>query len=289
MDIVTPQLTRLGNVMRHSDYVKFFSKGYCPSGQAPGLNRRLESVIGDGCEVAPCGESIAAGGTTYGGRLRESSRILYPGSSLAQEIEVGVTAGPVRRRWLENWRYQAQTSSASLAGIRGGWQSCESSATSETSNTSDSCSCLHPTSFSLHREKKMGAAENKQLLQQIFEELSKGNSEPFVASMADDFRWTVTGTTKWSRTYEGKQSVLAELFGPLRARIDGRIRTTADRLIAEGDYVVVEARGSNTTKSGVPYNNNYCFVFRLSENQLREVTEYFDTELVTAALGRAEV
>lgn len=88
----------------------------------------------------------------------------------------------------------------------------------------------------------MGATENKQLMRQIFEELSKGNSEPFVASMADDFRWTVTGTTKWSRTYEGKQSVLVELFGPLRGRIDGRIRTTAHRLIAEGDYVVVEAR-----------------------------------------------
>jgi len=134
----------------------------------------------------------------------------------------------------------------------------------------------------------MGARENKQLMQQIFEELSKGNSEPLVASMADDFRWTVTGTTKWSRTYEGKQSVLVELFGPLRARINGRMRTTAHRLIAEDDFVVVEARGSNTTKSGVPYNNNYCFVFRLSDNQLKEVIEYFDTELVADVLGHAE-
>ena len=134
----------------------------------------------------------------------------------------------------------------------------------------------------------MGARENKQLMQQIFAELWKGNSELFVASMADDFCWTVTGTTKWSRTYEGKQAVLAELLGPLRARINGTIRTMASRLIAEGDFVVVEARGSNTTKSGVPYNNNYCFVFRLSDNQLKEVTEYCDTELVTAALGRAE-
>ena len=134
----------------------------------------------------------------------------------------------------------------------------------------------------------MGASTNKQLVQQIFEQLSKGNSELFVASMADDFRWTVTGTTKWSKTYEGKQSVLVELFGPLRARIKGRIRTTAHRLIAEGDLVVVEARGSNTTQSGVPYNNNYCFVIRLSDHQLKEVTEYLDTELVTAALGHAE-
>jgi len=68
-------------------------------------------------------------------------------------------------------------------------------------------------------------------MHQICEELSKGNSEPFVASMADDFRWTVTGTTKWSRAYEGKRSVLVELFGPLRVRIDGRIRTKAHHLI----------------------------------------------------------
>jgi len=131
----------------------------------------------------------------------------------------------------------------------------------------------------------MGARENKQLMQHIFEELSKGNSEPFVASMADDFRWTVTGTTKWSRTYQGKQTILKELLGPLRARINGRITTTAHRLIAEDDFVVVEARGSNTTIGGVPYNNNYCFVFRLSDNRLKEVTEYCDTELVTAALS----
>jgi len=131
----------------------------------------------------------------------------------------------------------------------------------------------------------MGARENKQLMQQIFEELSQGNPEPFVASMADDFRWTVSGTTKWSKTYQGKQTVLKELLGPLRARINGRMKTTAHRLIAEGDFVVVEARGSNTTNSGVPYNNNYCFVFRLSDNQLKEVTEYCDTELVTAALS----
>jgi ketosteroid isomerase-like protein len=136
----------------------------------------------------------------------------------------------------------------------------------------------------------MGAAENKQLLEHIFEELSKGNSEPLVANMADDFRWTVAGTTEWSRTYAGKQAVLTELFGPLRARIAGRIRTIPQRFIADGDFVVVEARGKNTTRSGVPYNNTYCFVFRLADSKLKEVTEYMDTELVkTVRLLEAEV
>ena len=133
----------------------------------------------------------------------------------------------------------------------------------------------------------MSASENKQLLQNIFTELSKGNSRPFVESMADDFRWIVTGNTEWSRTYAGKQNVLTDLFGELRSRIAGNITTTAHRFIAEDDFVVVEARGSNTTKAGIPYNNTYCFVFRISEGKLQEVTEYLDTELVTSAFGRS--
>jgi len=130
----------------------------------------------------------------------------------------------------------------------------------------------------------MSASENKKLLQDIFTELSKGNSAPFVDSMDDRFRWTLTGTTKWSRTYDGKQAVLTELFGVLRAQMAERIRTTAHRIIAEDDLVVVEARGSNVTKAGKAYDNAYCFVFRVEGGKLMDVTEYLDTELVTSAL-----
>jgi len=131
----------------------------------------------------------------------------------------------------------------------------------------------------------MSAAENKKLLESIFSELSVGNSRPFVEAMADDFSWTVTGTTKWSKKYAGKSVVLGELFGTLTSRMDGRIKTIPDRFIAEDDVVVVEAHGSNTTKSGKPYNNRYCFVFRVSAGKLKEVTEYLDTELVSSALA----
>jgi ketosteroid isomerase-like protein len=131
----------------------------------------------------------------------------------------------------------------------------------------------------------MSTSENKQLLEAIFAGLAQGDSRPFINAMDDDFQWTVTGNTPWSRTYAGKQVVLTELFGALRSRIEGRIRTIPDRFIAEGDFVVVEAHGQNTTVKGEPYNNRYCFVFRLAGGKLKEVTEYLDTELVTATLG----
>ncbi len=131
----------------------------------------------------------------------------------------------------------------------------------------------------------MSTAENKELLQRIFDGLDQGNSRPLVDAMDDDFTWTVSGTTKWSRRYEGKRAVLDQLFAALRERIDGRIRNTAHRFIAEGDYVVVEARGQNRTRDGKPYENQYCFVFRLGDGKLQEVTEYMDTLLVATVLG----
>lgn len=131
----------------------------------------------------------------------------------------------------------------------------------------------------------MSAAENKQLMQNFFSELSKGNGVPFVESLADDICWTIIGSTKYSGTYRGKQAVLNELLKPLFARFADQYTNTAHRFIAEDDYVVVECRGRVTTKSGAPYNNTYCWVCRVADGKLQELTEYLDTELVTAALG----
>jgi ketosteroid isomerase-like protein len=128
------------------------------------------------------------------------------------------------------------------------------------------------------------AAENKRALQAVFAELAQGNGRPFVDLMADDFCWTITGTTKWSRTYNGKRAVVGELLHPLFASFAERYSSTPTRFIAEDDLVVVECRGRTTTKAGKPYNNAYCYVIRFAEGKMRDLTEYLDTELVAQAL-----
>jgi ketosteroid isomerase-like protein len=130
----------------------------------------------------------------------------------------------------------------------------------------------------------MTAAENKQLLQQAFIEMAKGNSRPFVDLWSDDFCWAVTGTTPWSKTYRGKRTVLKELMGPLFENFATHYTNNAHRFIAEDDYVVVECRGQVTTKSGKPYNNAYCYVCRMEDGKIKELTEYLDTKLVMDVL-----
>lgn len=127
---------------------------------------------------------------------------------------------------------------------------------------------------------------HKQLLQDIFAGLAKGDSRPFVDSLADDFCWTLTGTTAWSGVYRGKQAVMRDLMRPLFAQFADQYTNTAHSFIAEGGRVVVECRGKVTTKSGKPYNNQYCWVCRVEGGKLKEVVEYMDTQLVAQVLER---
>ena len=130
----------------------------------------------------------------------------------------------------------------------------------------------------------MTTEHNKQLLKDVFAETAKGNGRPFVAAMADDVTWTIIGSTQWSKTYRGKKVVLTELLGPLNMQLANGNTITAHRFVAEGDQVVVEGQGHNTTKSGKPYQNTYCWVFSFSGGQVVDIIEYTDTALIDSTL-----
>jgi ketosteroid isomerase-like protein len=137
----------------------------------------------------------------------------------------------------------------------------------------------------------MDTVANKQLLQDIYAQISKGNLQPLLDSMADDIEWTIIGSTALSGTSRGKQEVIDKLLRPLRARLadgplaEGAIVFQPDRFIAEGEYVVMQAHGRATARSGKPYNNTYCIVCRIVGGKLKEMIDYVDTELITSALG----
>ena len=130
----------------------------------------------------------------------------------------------------------------------------------------------------------MTAAENKQLLRTAFDAWATGDIRPLLAAMADDVAWTVSGHNSWSGTFTGKDSVRRDLLGPLGEQFDGTYTSTASRFVAEDDVVVVETQGRVATKAGPPYDNKYCFVFRLDGGRIREITEYMDTQLVAEVL-----
>ena len=124
------------------------------------------------------------------------------------------------------------------------------------------------------------------MIRNMFAELSKGNADAFLGAMADNVRFTIIGSTKFSGTFDGKQEFINKVLAPLGAQLEGGLTLTVDNLIAEGDHVAMQARGKSNTKSGGTYNNTYCQVFKLANGKVQEVTEYLDTELVTKSFGK---
>lgn len=131
----------------------------------------------------------------------------------------------------------------------------------------------------------MSSIENKQIVQAFYEASNQGDMDRCLALMADDIIWNNIGSTRYSGTYAGKDSLVANLLGQLFSQLKTGIASTLDNVIAEGDFVVVQLRGQAETIEGRQYNNTYCHVFRMHNGQIAEMTEYCDTALVNIVFG----
>jgi ketosteroid isomerase-like protein len=130
----------------------------------------------------------------------------------------------------------------------------------------------------------MTAATNKAIITSAMDALSRGETLPFADAMADDFVWRMIGTTAWSGEFIGKDDVRGRLMKNLFGQFATPYRNKAKRILADGDFVVVECNGEVTTKSGKQYNNTYCYVIRMADGKMKELTEYMDTALVNDVL-----
>jgi uncharacterized protein len=132
----------------------------------------------------------------------------------------------------------------------------------------------------------MTANENKQLMEKLFAGVARGERELFLEAISDDVTMCVTGQYSWSQTFKGKASLVRDLHGHLRTLLAEPRRTVPFRFIADGDYVVVEAKGDMVTKDGVRYDNDYCLIYRLADGKIVEIREYLDSTLCERVLGK---
>ena len=123
--------------------------------------------------------------------------------------------------------------------------------------------------------------DSKQRTRDIMAHMSQGRSRAFFDAMAEDVIWRWMGVDRWSRTFEGKQTVVDTLFGGSTETLGPSSRIIVHGIYGDRDVVVVEQSGRNELPNGRRYDNNYCWVFHFQDGLIREVREYMDTQLVT--------
>ena len=120
------------------------------------------------------------------------------------------------------------------------------------------------------------------------EQMAEGRSRPFFDTMADDVTWRWMGVNRWSRTFEGKQTIADTLFGGSTETLGPSSRIVVHGIHGDGNVVIVEHSGRNELPDGRRYDNNYCWIFEFGDGVIREVREYMDTQLVTETFGTNE-
>jgi ketosteroid isomerase-like protein len=130
---------------------------------------------------------------------------------------------------------------------------------------------------------EMGTEQNRAIITRAFEAWLAGDSGPFFGLVAESIRWTVIGSTPVSGCFTTRAVFFADAFSQLMDRLDGGIRLKrVQNILADGDHVVVQFESASRAKSGMPYEQSYCWVLRLAGGEIVEATAYLDTELVAA-------
>jgi ketosteroid isomerase-like protein len=127
------------------------------------------------------------------------------------------------------------------------------------------------------------SGDNRALLRAVFDQLAVGNGQPLLDAMADDCRWVFPGNWSWAGTWGSKREIVTGLLRPLMAQFES-YRSEADLILADGDRVMVQARGYATTRRGDRYDQTYCMVYRVADGKLTEIVEHCDTALVERVL-----
>lgn len=131
----------------------------------------------------------------------------------------------------------------------------------------------------------MTASQNKQLIQNAFRDIAKGDGRAFVALWANDVTMTITGEYSWSQTFHGKEAILRDLYGYVAELCPGTRKTIPSLILADEDWVVVEGRGEMMTRTGEPYNNHYLLMYRFEDGKIVEMKEYQDSLMAERICG----
>jgi len=120
----------------------------------------------------------------------------------------------------------------------------------------------------------------KEIVVNLFQKWEAGDSSAFFNALAGDVQWTAIGTTPISGVLHSKKEYLAHTYQPLQKVFGGATSCKVKRVIADGDLVAVEWQGETPLLKGGSYVNDYCWIIRVENGKLTEVTGYFDTAAV---------
>lgn len=128
----------------------------------------------------------------------------------------------------------------------------------------------------------MTATTPREVVTGFFDDLNAGQAEAAFARLAPDVVYRVVAPEPHGGTVNA-QGLAAKAFAVFE-RLAEPLRMTRGRIVADGDLVVVEARGDAPTRLGGRYDNDYLLLYRVIDGTIVEACEYLDSAKYVALM-----
>ncbi|MDG2362164.1 MAG: nuclear transport factor 2 family protein [Hellea sp.] len=128
----------------------------------------------------------------------------------------------------------------------------------------------------------------KKLVKEWYRALEAGDADAMLAVQRDDVIYNVHGTTPVSGRFQGKDTLVNDIFPKVMGmlQMDTFKFCTKLKIVCDDEHrVVTIMQADGQALNGVRYNQTYCHMFGFKDGLISEVWEFFDSVLAEAALN----
>jgi hypothetical protein len=118
------------------------------------------------------------------------------------------------------------------------------------------------------------------IVRNIFKGLENGDGAAFFEHVADDVDWIVMGTHPLAAHYRSKKAFIAGTFDKLAQVLPQGAQLHLENLIVKDDQAVVELHSLATAKSGMRFDNRYCWIVYFKNGVIVRIRAYLDSAMV---------
>lgn len=123
---------------------------------------------------------------------------------------------------------------------------------------------------------------NKQVALDFIEAMSEGDAAGQARCLTQD---AITNTKGFAQVSgQRDRATMLATVAAFKEIVPTGFRPKFLKVVAEGDVVVVEWEGNAELSNGVPYCNQYVFIFTFRDGLIRQLDEYFCTVLADTTI-----
>lgn len=131
----------------------------------------------------------------------------------------------------------------------------------------------------------MGIEQNKQAVVAWLDAVNSGDEEAILALLTEDFVFRCMARRPEWLQYRWNREEFAAAPKTQSGLMAKPIQMEQERMIAEGDIVMLEAQTDGQLKNGKHYDNAYSLIFTFHDGKIQEVREYSCSHLVVETFG----